>query len=258
MFRTIRRVVLGTTLLLLAAGTWQTTRRIAAWDVPLRVAVHPIAGDDATATRRYVAALASRTFEPIERFVGEEAGRHGVTTSFGQHVRIRLGPEIESLPPPAPIGGNVLEIMWWSLRLRYWAWRVTPATNGLAPDVTVFVVYHDPRTSDALEHSLGLQKGRIGVVHAFASETMAGSNNVVIAHELLHTVGASDKYDPRTGQPIFPAGYAQPDATPRHPQRFAEIMAGRIPVSESESSLPPSLNATLVGEETAREIGWAR
>ncbi len=257
MFKTIRITVLVLVLLLVGVGSWQTTRRIAQWDVPLRAVVHPVAGDASEATRRYIASLESQTFWPIERFVGEEAGRYDVQTSFGQHLRIRLGHEIKELPPTPPIGGNVASIMLWSLSLRYWAWRVA-SSGDPAPDVTLFVVYHDPSRTDPLEHSLGLEKGRIGVVNAFASEAMAGSNNVVIAHELLHTVGASDKYDPRTGQPLFPDGYAKPDAEPRHPQRFAEIMGGRIPTTASESTLPPSLNATLVGEATAREIGWGR
>ena len=35
---------------------------------------------------------------------------------------------------------------------------------------------------------------------------MTGPNNVVIAHELLHTVGATDKYDPVTDAPRIPDG----------------------------------------------------
>lgn len=256
-FRTVRILVLLAILLAVGLTSWQTSRRIAQWDLPLRVAVHPIAGDDSDTTRRYVDALGDRTFQPVERFFDDEASRHDVHSSFGQLVRIRKSGPVSEQPPPAPIGGNVLQIMWWSLRLRYWAWRVAPATTP-APDVTLFVVYFDPRRTENLEHSFGLEKGRIGIVNAFAADTMAGTNNVVVAHELLHTVGASDKYDPRTREPRFPDGYAQPEASPRLPQRFAEIMAGRIPVSPSESTLPPSLNATLVGEATAREIGWAR
>jgi hypothetical protein len=257
MFKTIRVTVLVTILVLVAGVSWQTTRRIAQWDLPLRAAVYPIAGDTSDVTRRYIASLSSQTFQPIERFIGEEAERYDVKTSFGQHLRMKLAPEIKSLPPPPPIDGNVAAIMWWSLQLRYWAWSVAAPTSP-ASDVSLFVIYFDPKKTDTLEHSLGLEKGRIGVVKAFASEALAGSNNMVIAHELLHTVGATDKYDARTGQPRFPDGYAKPDADPRYPQRFAEIMAGRIPLSAAESTIPPSLNATLIGEATAREINWLR
>ena len=255
MFRTIRTLVLLTVLLVVGVGTWQTTRRIASWDVPLRAIVYPIAGDDSEVTRRYVESLTSHTYQPVERFIGEEAGRYGVETTFGQHVKIKLGPRIGELPPPAPIDGNVVRIMWWSLQLRYWAWSVAGSGTS-SPDVTLFAIYHDPARTESLEHSYGLEKGRIGIVNAFASDAMAGANNVVIAHELLHTVGASDKYDERTRLPRFPDGYADPEAEPRHPQRFAEIMAGGIPVAEDEARIPPSLNAALIGEATAREIGW--
>jgi hypothetical protein len=76
------------------------------------------------------------------------------------------------------------------------------------------------------------------VVNAFADSDHEGSNNVVIAHELLHTLGATDKYDPIGNQPLYPDGYANPQASPRLPQRRAEIMAGRIPISETVAEIP--------------------
>ena len=50
---------------------------------------------------------------------------------------------------------------------------------------------------------------------------------MVIAHEFLHTVGATDKYDPATEQPQFPDGYGEPQRVPLVPTGEAEIMAGR-------------------------------
>jgi hypothetical protein len=254
-FRTIRIVALVFALVLVAVGSWQTRRRLAQWDLPVRAVVYPIVGDDSAVSRRYVGGLSVDTFRPIETFLDEEARSYGLEPRYGRPLVFHLAPEVGSLPPPPPIDGNVLSIMAWSLRLRHWAWSVD-TYSGLSPDVRLFVIYYDPSTNDTLAHSLGLEKGMIGVVNAFASSAMAGSNNVVIAHELLHTLGATDKYDARTTQPRFPDGYARPDANPRYPQRFAEIMAGRVPVSASESTIPPSLNATVVGEATAREINW--
>ena len=63
----------------------------------------------------------------------------------------------------------------------------------------------------------------IGIVKAFAGRDDGPRNAVVIAHELLHTLGASDKYNPQSLAPVFPEGYAEPDRQPRHPQRLAEI-----------------------------------
>ena len=103
---------------------------------------------------------------------------------------------------------------------------------------------------------LGLQKGLIGVVNAYASEAQTAQNDVVIAHELLHTLGATDKYDPQTNQPLFPDGYAEPQRQPLLPQANAEIMAGRIPLSQTDAEMPGSLNEALIGSQTAREINW--
>jgi hypothetical protein len=78
---------------------------------------------------------------------------------------------------------------------------------------------------------------------------------VVIAHELLHTLGASDKYDPQSLAPVFPDGYAEPDRQPRHPQRLAEIMAGRFALADGQLAMPERLGQTLIGPRTAAEIG---
>jgi hypothetical protein len=104
---------------------------------------------------------------------------------------------------------------------------------------------------------LGLQKGLIGVVNAFASDAQAAQNDVVIAHELLHTLGATDKYDLQTNQPFFPDGYAEPERQPLLPQLYAEIMAGRVPVTRTDAEMPGSLEEALIGGKTAREINWS-
>jgi hypothetical protein len=97
----------------------------------------------------------------------------------------------------------------------------------------------------------------VGIVNAFANRRQTQINNVVIAHEFLHTLGATDKYDPGSGQPLYPSGYAEPERTPLVPQRYAEIMGGRIAESESEAMMPMSLSYVVIGLETAREIGLA-
>jgi hypothetical protein len=86
----------------------------------------------------------------------------------------------------------------------------------------------------------------------------AGSNNVVLAHEMLHTLGATDKYDLQTTLPIFPDGYAEPNKNPRYPQESAELMAGRIPVSEKRAEIPDDLTQCTVGAATARELKWLK
>jgi hypothetical protein len=155
-------------------------------------------------------------------------------------------------------GGGALSAIGWSLRTRYWAWRVPDYPPGPTPDIRLFVLYHDPATSPSLPHSVGLQKGLFAVVNAFADRRMEGSNDAVIAHEVLHTLGATDKYDLATNQPRHPEGFAQPDRQPLYPQSAAELMGGRIPLSSTESRIPSSLRQVVVGPVTATEIGWQK
>ena len=81
---------------------------------------------------------------------------------------------------------------------------------------------------------------------------------MVLAHELLHTVGATDKYDFSTGLPLYPIGYADPVQQPRYPQQRAELMGGRVPLSADKADIPRNLNQTTVSALTAREIGWLK
>ena len=108
------------------------------------------------------------------------------------------------------------------------------------------------RCPRSVPHSLGLEKGLIGVVYAFAVPVMDGGNDMVIAHELLHTLGATDKYDPANDAPRFPDGYGDPRQVPLYPQRFAELMAGRRMISATSWEQPASLDEVLIGPATAR------
>ena len=97
------------------------------------------------------------------------------------------------------------------------------------------MLYFAPLANRRLAHSVGLQKGLIGVVNAFASAQMEGENSVVIAHELLHTFGAPDKYDLATNRPLFPDGYAEPNANPFHPQTRCKARISRSDSMRAES-----------------------
>jgi hypothetical protein len=257
MFRLVRTTILVLILINVAVGTWLTRVRSTSWEHPLRVMMFPINADGSPATAAYIAALRKEAFQPIAEFVRSEGQRYGVSTYAP--VDVYLGAEISGRPPDPPFGGNALQVALWSLQMRYWAWR-NADFDGPAPDVRIFVLYHDPEEVTRVAHSLGLQKGLIGVVNAFASEEQAAQNNVIIAHELLHTVGATDKYDTASGGnlPAYPHGYAEPDKDPLLPQEYAEIMGGRIPLSQREAEIPESLDQVLVGAATAREINWLK
>jgi hypothetical protein len=252
-FRALRIAVLLGILLVVAATTLQDRYRSTRWREPLFVAIYPIAADDSAVTRRYVDGLERQRFGSIDRFFAREAARYGLHVA--EPFRTRLQPPLDHLPPQRPAQAGVLGTMLWSLKLRYWAWNISRHAREPA-DVRLFVLYHDPAMTPTVPHSLGLTKGLIGVVYAFAAPDMNDENNVVIAHELLHTVGASDKYDPANDAPSFPDGYGDPKQSPLFPQRYAELMAGRRLIAADRWEQVTSLDDVVIGPATALEIRW--
>jgi len=252
MFKAIRITLLLLVLVFVAGTSWLTQARSTDWDNSLWVKVYPINGDGSDASRRYIEQLTLGAFDDIEHFVASEIGRYGRT--LARPVRMELGEEIHAQPPPLPDPPGMLNVMLWSLRMRWWAADVASGQDSPAPDVRMFVRYYDPNRELKLENSVGLQKGMTGIVNAYASRRRQGTNNVVIAHEFLHTLGATDKYDAASGLPLFPEGYGEPQRNPRYPQRLAEIMGGRIALSGDDAIVPQSLDYAVIGQQTAREI----
>lgn len=221
------------------------------WIDPLQVSIYPINADGSLLVNSYINRLSENDFLEIEQFFSRQYTEY---SDIGfMPVNISLEAEVIDLPPVPPENGYLLSIVWWSLHMRYWAYLHSTEDNQLR--INIFVLYHRPEASKSLAHSLGLQKGLLGVVNAFAADNQRGQNNVVVAHELLHTVGASDKYDKTSGQPVFPDGFAK-NSEMRYPQIRAELMAGRIPITAVKSVMPDSLRQCVLGKKTVQEIGW--
>ncbi|MDR2165695.1 MAG: hypothetical protein LBO79_08805 [Zoogloeaceae bacterium] len=258
MFRKFRIAALLLILLVVAVGAWKAKVRITSWERTVYVAIYPIVADSALETAQFVRALKTEDFSSIEIWVQREFQRYGIPL---QHpVRILLAPETRGKPPAPPMRGSMSRIILWSLKMRWWAFRhddMGPNNTIRNPQVRMFVLFHAPTPGKLLPHSTGLKEGRIGIVHAFAHAGQGGQNSVVIAHELLHTFGATDKYDFSTLQPYHPEGYADPGQRPLLPQTRAEIMAGRIPKRPDYAEMPMGLAETIIGAATAAEIGLA-
>jgi hypothetical protein len=250
----IRIVLLLLVLLVVALHAWLDARATQSWQEPLWVGLFPLNGDGSASTEEYLATLQAQNFGVIEDFFAREGKRYALT--LDQPVHVELYPQGAKLPPTLDPAAGPLGVAWWSLKLRWFAREATQVPGRAPPRVRLFLLYHDPATLERAPDSHGLQKGLVGVVHLFADSAMAGRNNIVIAHELLHTVGASDKYDLGSGAPLFPTGYAARDRDPLYPQEQAEIMAGRRPLSAYQWDMPRTLAAVVVGPETALEIRW--
>lgn len=256
MWKFIRISVLLLVLASVLATTWLDRVRTTSWKDTLWIGIFPMNADGSAAADRYVASLTTEDFASLEEFYGSEAARYGV--SVRRPVRIELYPSPKEVPPMLEPGSGAIATAWWSLKIRWFARRAADVPGRAPSHIRVFVLYHDPDVSETVPHSLGLQRGLVGVVHAFADRGMRGQNNIVIAHETMHTVGATDKYDLESGEPTYPDGFAEPDRQPRYPQDKAEIMAGQRAVSATKQEMPDDLREVLVGPATAREIGWMR
>jgi hypothetical protein len=249
----LRIAVLLYVLLFVAVGQYFATRNATDWDAPLWVDIYAVAGDDSPVTRRFIEDLSATEFSDAEAFFAREAKRYGVALERPFKLRM-LGEYADELPQLAA-GAGPLGVLWWSLRMRWLAtrlrWQAKPSG-----DIVLFAVFHEPTRGASLDGSTGLDKGLVAVANLFAAREAEATNQIVLAHELLHTLRATDKYSLATNAPSYPEGYAAPDARPLLPQKKAELMAGRIALDEQRAEMPSDLDEVVIGAVTAREIGW--
>jgi hypothetical protein len=254
MFRFIRIAILLTILLVVAGNQFLTGSRFSSWEKPLWISIYPVLADPGADIRRYAENLKPDSFREIGVFIKQQAARHG--RKLENPVVIQVARPLTNLPPELPAESSGLRVALWSLKMRWWSFR-NGGQDGLAPDdIRMFVLYQKRKSNGPLERSVGIQNGSYGVVNAVASRQMAARNRIVITHELLHILGASDKYDLYTGQPIAPDGLANPGQSPLYPQDRAEIMGGRIATSATRWRRPATLKSCVIGAKTAAEISW--
>lgn len=254
MWRKLRIAVLLLVLASVIQQTWLEKRALD-WRDNFYVALYPVNADGSAEVSSYLHVLQREDFEPIAAYFAAQANIYQI--GLRRPIELQLGPVVQAIPPAPPIHGSMLDTVLWSLKFKYFAWQHSPAVN-VKPDIRLYLLYHNPESHPRLSHSTALNKGRIGRVNLFGERSYARQNAVIIAHELLHTLDAKDKYDLVTSLPSYPQGYAEPHKTPLYPQRLAELMGGRIPLDEQQAVIPKSLDDTLIGEQTAREIGWRR
>ena len=254
MFRKIRITILLYILAFVAIGQFLTREAATDWDDPLWVDVYLLNADGSDVTERYIEGLPPDAFAAVETFFGREARRYGVR--LDRPFRIEIAGRLDDGPPALPDRPGPLATIWWSLAMRWYTTRLHWQSDRPTPDITLYARFHEGTDGLTLDRSTALRKAMVVVANLFAAPNMAGSNDVVVAHELLHTLGATDKYDPVTDQPVYPIGFADATRSPLFPQTRAELMAGRIPVSQSEAVIPRDLGSVVVGDATALEIGW--
>jgi hypothetical protein len=177
-----------------------------------------------------VSALRKAAFDP-HRSVFQDRGEE-VRRSAAGSVEVFLAPALQSPPPAAPFGGNTLRIILWSLELRSGRWW-NDSYKGQGPTC----VY-----SSCITTRSQARGSRIRQVCKRADRRRqrlcgVGSGRL---EQCRHRARAA-AHARRNGQVrperevcrSFPSGYADPEAIPLLPQARAEIMAGRIPISDT-------------------------
>jgi len=252
-FKLMRIVALLSILLVVLASSWINERRLASWRQPIWITIYPIVADDDPATMAYARELDEASFDEINPFFERSLQLYGISLSPALHFQI--APVSKQLPPDLPDRYSPVAVAIWSLKMRWWSWRMERDDPLNAPDIQMFVLYHSIDGKSEMNMSVGMRKGMYGLVKAYSGKEMSSYNQIVIAHELLHVLGATDKYVYATGEPEYPFGYAAPNKRPLFPQALAEIMGGRIPLSALRSIPPESLAPCRIGHKTAEEIG---
>jgi hypothetical protein len=230
-----------------ARNEWMRSLEVAI--VLVRLGNPPAAAAGAIKAR--VPALATRLGDEMRRYQ-PVAPRPFLFQAFG--------PVTADGPPPATPGPEAG--LSGAARYTYDLWRYLhdlDAQAGLSPrdfDARIYVIMRPPGSEQNAIEGMGEQGGRVGIVELQIDDGMADFALFVAAHELFHTLGASDKYNP-DGSVMIPGGLADPTAQPRYPQSYAELMARHRPTDATHSVPPASLDDLAIGPVTAREIGWS-
>lgn len=247
-------LLLGVLLFTAAWGanrSWQRRAR-ADWERPLQVGLVLLSpGGDVDGERwpAAAAALDARLDDEMARWRGPGKGAFRITV---------LGPVRWSgtLPLAAP-GPSPLARARHAIDVFRTVREIDRAAGGAVGgfDLRVFFLCAPlPEGQLGFAEGAGAVNGEVAFVRGSCDGDLSLSLQT-IGHELLHTVGAADRYDAE-GHAREPDGLADPARVPLYPQIHAEWMVGEVPLGPGRGRLPGSLEELRVGEATAREIGW--
>jgi hypothetical protein len=248
--------ILFTVALWAIRDTWTRRERLR-WDHTLDVAVVLVRVEgsdpvDPAAT----AAMASRADALAVRLADEQKRyRPGSPPPFRFSMK---GPVEAASAAPAPASDALGDLARHAWDASKWTDEVDANAGVVAAhyDSRIYVMVKKPSSElRAAVEGHSEQGGRRGFVEVELDASMVDLALMVVAHEMLHTLGASDKYDAQ-GRARFPDGFVDPNASPRFPQTRAEVMARNRPIGPNEERVPESLDELGVGAVTAAEIRW--
>ncbi|KAF0209927.1 MAG: hypothetical protein FD167_5420 [bacterium] len=248
-------------VILIAARVYYRDQRKLDWDRTYNVALVQVINGNKSDTARALSPFGKELIQQsLEKWFENEAKRVYQTNIKPFRFQL-LGPIFnEQTPPVLPTenDGFWTKYKQTSAFINYFNETLTQV--GANPDqfdikLYLYIYPADKGLDYEKQHSVGTTRGRFGVVFLPIGKQSAGRTTCLIAHEILHTVGASDKYDDNH-LTFFPDGYFEPKK--RYPQQFAEIMALATPTENGKEKDADSLDISRIGEKTSVEIGWKK
>jgi hypothetical protein len=246
-------------VVLYAVRDYRSRRARNDWTHTVDVAVVLVHVEGRPAIEGSLAATLRARAEGLEDRLHAEARRYRSDALKPFRLRV-LGPVEVKAAAPTPASGSAVDLASQALDLRRWLADVDPraAVDPDLWDTRIYVSVRAPASElRSVVEGQSQEGGRIGVVDVELDASMIDLTLFVTTHELMHTLGATDKYD-AAGRTVVPDGLAEPDRVPLYPQRFAEVMGRNRPVSPSAEVVPASIDELAVGARTAAEIGWLR
>lgn len=263
-FFAVRVTVLGTILfgvILYAVRDFRARSARNAWQRPLDVAVVVVQAAGAGAVDPAAAQGLRDRAPALEARLAAEHRRHAPGSPLPAPFHFQVfGVVPADQPAPAPAGEGFVDAVSYALALRRWVSAVD-ARAGIPSagwDARIYVVARRPEHEErSMVEGRSEHGGWVGLVEVELDPEMVDVTHAVVAHELMHVLGAEDAYD-AAGLARIPEGLAEPERVPLYPQRFAEVMARGRPVSPGREVLPETLDEIAVGAVTARAIGWTQ
>jgi hypothetical protein len=170
---------------------------------------------------------------------------------------VAFGPVDLRTPIPVPPGDGFVSAAKYAYNLHSFSAdideRAGVPSRGF--DARIYLVVRTPSARGFVEGQ-SEHGGRVGIAQAELDESTVDLALFVAAHELFHTLGATDRYG-ADGRTVFPEGLAEPERAPLLPQRYVELMARNRPIDAEHEVPPQSLAELSVGAKTASEIGWS-
>lgn len=243
-----------TVVCLWACEDVRTRRARNEWQTPIRVGL--VLVRQGAVDERVYAALRQRV-SVLQQRLSAEFRRYHPERPAPMIELVAYGPVTAFEPTPLATDTDL-----WSRAVHtYRLWRYTSRIDASARvptralDSRIYVVASPAQGSLNFVEGFSEAHGRVGVARVDLSMDTIDLALFVAAHELFHTLGATDKYD-ENGRTMRPLGLPDPDRSPELPQLSAEIMARNRVVSPTLELPPDSLDELSVGRWTAHEIGW--